>query len=207
MRRMWVAGAALAVMIGVWPAPGRCGEATRDRPKAWAQAVKRPGAPNFFRVTKALYRGAQPSAEGMRELKKMGIRTVVNLRSFHSDRDELGDTGMGYEHITMKAWHAEDKEVVRFLRIVTDKQRTPVFVHCQHGSDRTGTMVAIYRVAVCRWSKDEAIREMIEGGFGFHTVWRGLPEYIRGLDIQAMRRAAGIAERVEEGGAKRGKTP
>ena len=68
----------------------------------WATASEKPGLPNLHRVTDDLYRGAQPSAEGMRQLKKMGVRTVVNLRSFHSDRDEIGDTGLAYEHIYMK---------------------------------------------------------------------------------------------------------
>lgn len=160
--------------------------------REWARRIEKPGLPNLHRVTADLYRGAQPTAEGFRELKAMGIKTVVNLRSFHSDRDELGDTGLGYEHITTKAWHAEDKEVVRFLKIVTDKERTPAFVHCQHGADRTGTMCAIYRVAVCGWSKEEAIAEMTEGGFGFHRVWGNLVRYLRELDIESIECQAGM---------------
>ena len=162
------------------------------RDDAWATPIERPGLPNLHQVSKNLYRGAQPTAEGMRELKRMGIRTVVNLRSFHSDRDEIGDTALAYEHIYMKAWHAEDKETVRFLQIVTDPQRTPVFVHCQHGADRTGTMCAIYRIAVQGWTKDEAIREMTEGDFGFHEAWQNLLDYINGLDIQRLKREAGM---------------
>jgi len=100
----------------------------------------------------------------MRNLKKLGIRTIINLRSFHSDRDEIGETGLAYEHIYMKAWHPEDKEAVRFLQIVTDSKRTPVLVLCQHGADRIEAMIAIYRIAVQGWSKEEAIREMTEGG-------------------------------------------
>lgn len=72
----------------------------------------------------------------MKELKKMGIATVVNLRSFHSDRDEIGSTGLGYEHIYVKAWHPEEKEIIRFLQIVNDPKRQPVLVHCQHGAGR-----------------------------------------------------------------------
>jgi uncharacterized membrane protein YkvA (DUF1232 family)/protein tyrosine phosphatase (PTP) superfamily phosphohydrolase (DUF442 family) len=154
---------------------------------AGAVPIERPGLRNLHRVSDTLYRGAQPTAEGMRELKRMGIRTVINLRSFHSDRDELGQTGLAYEHLYMKAWHPEDEEVIRFLQIVTDPQRTPVFVHCQHGADRTGTMCAIYRIAVQGWTKDEAIREMTEGGFGYHEAWENLLLYIRNLDIERIR--------------------
>ena len=172
---------------------GRSAPASRpDTKRAWAPPMDRPGLPNLHKVSDDLYRGAQPTAEGMRELEKMGVKTVVNLRSFHSDRDEIGETALGYEHIYMKAWHAEDEEIVRFLRIVTDRSRTPVFVHCQHGADRTGTLCAIYRIAVQGWTKAEAIREMTEGGFGFHEGWRNLIEYIQGLDIEAIKRRAGL---------------
>ena len=134
----------------------------------------------------------------MRSLKDRGILTVVNLRSFHSDRDEIGNTGLAYEHIYMKAWHPERKEVVRFLQLVTDPKRTPVLVHCQHGADRTGTMIALYRVAVQGWSKEDAIREMTKGGFGFNEVWINLPDWIRILDVESIRREAGIKSVTEQ---------
>jgi archaemetzincin len=160
--------------------------------EGWATPLRAAGLPNLNCVTPALYRGAQPTAEGMRRLKKMGVRTVVNLRSFHSDRDEIGETGLAYEHIYMKAWNAEDEEVVRFLQIVSDPKRAPVFVHCQHGADRTGVMCAIYRVALCNWSKEKAMAEMTEGGFGHHSVWVNLRRYLRALDIDAMKKRAGV---------------
>lgn len=168
------------------------------RPTHWAQPVDVKGAPNLHQVSPSLYRSAQPTAEGMRNLKQQGVVTIVNLRSFNSDRDEIGATGLAYEHLYMKAWHPERKEAVRFLQIVTDPQRTPVLVHCQHGADRTGAMIAIYRVAVQDWSKEEAIREMTQGGFGFHMIWGNLPDWIRDLDVDSLRRDAGI-ERVADG--------
>ena len=164
------------------------------RPAHWAQPLERKELPNFFKVTDDLYRGGQPTAEGMRELKKMGIKTVINLRSYHSDRDKIGETGLAYEHIYMKTWHPEDEEVVRFLQIVTDSDRRPAFVHCQHGADRTGTMCAIYRVVIEGWSKAEAIREMVEGDFGFHKIWQNLLKFIRKLDIEDIKKRAGLAK-------------
>jgi protein tyrosine/serine phosphatase len=160
----------------------------------WAEPLELPGVENFHEVSEQLYRGAQPSAEGMEQLEKLGIKTVVNLRSFHSDRDEIGDANLGYEHMTMKPWHAEDKEVVRFLQIVSDANRVPVFVHCQRGADRTGTMCAIYRVAVQGWSKTEAIEEMTKGGFGFYEGWENIIEYIVELDVEAMKSRAGLKQ-------------
>ena len=163
-----------------------------NRPAHWAVPMQREGVPNLHKVSDALYRSAQPSAEGMRNLKAVGIETIVNLRSFHSDRDEMGDTGLAFEHITMKAWHAEEEDAVKFLQIVTNPKRCPVLVHCQHGADRTGTMCALYRVAVQGWTKEEALREMVQGGFGFHGIWENLIRWIDGLDIERIKKRAGI---------------
>lgn len=156
------------------------------------QHIRLEGVPNLHKVSDNLYRSAQPTAEGMKNLRKMGIETIINLRSFHSDRDEIGTTPLQYEHIYMKAWHPERKEAVRFLQIVTNPKRTPVLVHCQHGADRTGAMSALYRIAVQGWTKERAIREMTEGGFGYHDIWQNLPKWIEELDVQSIREEAGI---------------
>lgn len=163
-----------------------------DRPEKWAQPMAIDGVPNLHKVSDNLYRSAQPSAEGMINIRSIGVETVVNLRSFHSDSDNIAQTGMGYEHIYMKAWHPEEKEVIRFLQIVTNPKRTPVLVHCQHGADRTGTMSAVYRIAVQGWSTEEALREMVEGGYGFHGVWVNLVSWINSLNFDRIRKEAGI---------------
>jgi protein tyrosine/serine phosphatase len=95
-------------------------------------------------------------------------------------------------HIPVKTWDPKDEQVVRFLKTVTDKNRRPVFVHCQHGADRTGTMCAIYRVAVDGWTKQQAIDEMTKGGFGFHSVWTNLPKFIEKLDVKKVKAKAGL---------------
>jgi protein tyrosine phosphatase (PTP) superfamily phosphohydrolase (DUF442 family) len=167
-------------------------ESAPGRPALWAQPVKLDGVPNLYKVSDALYRSAQPTALGMTNLRKMGIKTVVNLRSFHSDRNEIGKTGLGYVHIFMKAWHPERQEIVRFLKIVSDPQRTPVLLHCLHGADRTGTMTALYRIVVQGWTKEAALREMTEGGYNFHAVFGNLPQWIEDLDVESIKRDVGI---------------
>jgi len=162
------------------------------RPANWAKPIQVEGVPNLYKVSDTLYRSGQPSAAGMKKLKGIGIETVVNLRSSHSDRALIEGTGLAYEHIVMKAWHAEEEDAVRFLQIVTNPKRSPVLVHCQHGADRTGSMCALYRVAVQGWSKDEALREMMQGGFGFHGIWENLIRWMNGLDIDRIKRKAGI---------------
>lgn len=163
------------------------------RPADWAEPIKLVGAPNLHKVSEDLYRSAQPTKKGMANLKAMGIETIVNLRSFHSDRDEIGETGLAYEHIYVKTWHPEKKEIVRFLQIVSNPRRTPVLVHCQHGADRTGTMCVVYRVLIQGWSLDDALKEMKEGGYGFHGIWVNLEPWIRKLDLEAISERAGLS--------------
>lgn len=161
------------------------------RSSAWAQPIERVGLPNLHQLSPQLYRGAQPTVEGLVELSRMGVKTVLSLRGFHDD-PLPPDTTLDYERISFKTWHPETEDVVRFLRVVTDETKQPVFVHCQHGADRTGMMCAIYRIAVDGWSKSEAIREMTDGGYGFHPLWTNLVTFVEKLDVDAVRRDAGL---------------
>lgn len=166
---------------------------SRDRPPAWAKPVAADGLPNLHQINDGLYRGAQPTAEGMKKLADMGVKTVVNLRDHHSDGDEIGDLPLACERMQMSAGDPEYDQAVRFLKIINDPARQPAFVHCQHGADRTGLMCAVYRVAVEGWDKDEALREMTRGGFGFHGTWEDIPRFLRDLDVEKLRADAGLA--------------
>jgi len=161
-------------------------------PAKWAQPIELAGVPNLHRVSETLYRSAQPTAEGMRALEKLGIRTVVNLRAHHSDADELSGTMLREESIPVDALHPRIEDLAHFLRIVNDPQKVPVLVHCQRGADRTGLAVAVYRVAMQDWTKEEAIREMTEGGFQFNAALTNLPKMIEAIDVAAIRRQAGM---------------
>lgn len=179
---------------GTAPGAAQVEQAETQRPANWAVQIQLLGLENLHKVSDDLYRGAQPTAEGFRQLKKLGIKTIVNLRSDHSDLEEMGDLGLKYVNIPTHAWHPETEDLAAFLKVVTDRSRTPVFVHCQHGSDRTGEICAAYRVAVQGWNVEDAIKEMLEGGYGFHSIWKGLmSSYLRGLNYDAIRRQAGIA--------------
>jgi protein tyrosine phosphatase (PTP) superfamily phosphohydrolase (DUF442 family) len=162
------------------------------RPAAWATKIERPGLPNLHKVNDQLYRGAQPNAEGFRQLEKLGVKTVLNLRSRHSNRDICGADSLTLMQIRMSPWDVTENDIVRFLRVVTDQKRQPVFVHCQHGADRTGVMCAAYRVVVEGWTKQQAIDEMTCGGFGFHWIWGNLPKLIERLNVDNVRAKAGL---------------
>src|SRR3974390_633074 len=148
------------------------------RPANWARPLIRPGLANFYEVTPNLYRGAQPSIEGMKELKAMGVKTVLNLRTFHSDNSLVSSGELKLARLHMKPWHAEDEDVVAFLKIASDTNNLPLFVHCQRGADRTGMICAVYRIVYCGWTKEAAIQEMEEGGFHFNREWQNIVNYI-----------------------------
>ncbi len=171
-----------------------CADEPPRNPK-WAAPRHEAGLPNLHRVSDRLYRGAQPTAEGMKRLHEMGVKTVINLRAFHSDRDEIGDTPLAYAHIRMIAVFPEEDEIVHALRILNDAERAPVFVHCMHGADRTGVVIAMYRIVMEGWTKDAAIDEMIHGGFGHHSIFKNLTTFIRELDVERIKQLLEHEER------------
>jgi len=157
-----------------------------ERPDRWAKPLARVGLPNLYKVSNGLYRGAQPTAAGFKSLQDMGVRTVVNLRTTHSDRQLVGELELELIEIPVQAWNAESEELARFLLVATDQTKTPVFVHCLHGADRTGMMSAIYRVMAGGWSKEEAIDEMKNGGYGHHSIFINLVGEVEKLDVAAL---------------------
>ncbi len=161
------------------------------------------GVPNFRRVTDRLYRGAQPSEAGFRYLRSIGVKTIVNLRHYHSDRSSLERVGgLDYEPLDIKAWSVYIGHAARFLRIATNRTRTPVFIHCNDGIGRTGVLCAMYRVVVCGWSKDDAVREFNEIAETDPRkdepeqmkIIQKLLDRLNDMDVEAVRRQAGLAE-------------
>lgn len=167
-------------------------EEQAHRNPEWAEPLELAGVENLHRVSAALYRGAQPTAEGMASLKQLGIKTIINLRDLHSDRDEIGDNSFNYIHIRFNAFAPSDENTEQFLRALNDPANLPAFVHCAHGADRTGTMCALYRIFFQGWDKEKAITELTEGGYNFHGLYQNLVAYLRDLDVEAMRQRAGI---------------
>jgi protein tyrosine/serine phosphatase len=147
--------------------------------------VELEGVPNLYRMTDNIYRSAQPTKEGFKNLEKLGVKTVLNLRGFHSD--DLSGTGIEEVRVKMEAWDPDYDELVRALRILSDSSSGPFLIHCQHGADRTGMISAVYRMVFQDWSRDKAIDEMTRGGYGFHAVWVKIPRFLRKLDIDALK--------------------
>ena len=165
--------------------------ATSNRNPNWATPLQKDGLPNLHLVAPNIYRGAQPLPEGFTSLKAIGVKTIINFRRFHSDEDEIKKAGIEgefqYKDIPMNTWDMTDERAALFLQIVEDENNLPVFYHCQHGADRTGTMTAVYRIAHQGWTKKAALDEMVNGGFGYHAVWTNLIKYLEGFDTARVR--------------------
>ena len=183
MKRWPLVAGAAALALGVASFPLGCGGKPRPDP---ARLETRPGLSNLGLVAEGLYRGAQPTDEGLDSLKAMDIRTVINLRHFHGHHEEKAcrERGLDYVWITLESGDApSDEDVRRFLQIATDPKRHPLFFHCMHGQDRTGTMCACYRMAVQDWPLPEALAEMDD--FGFNRLWRDLRAYVESFPARA----------------------
>jgi len=121
------------------------------------------GILNFGKVSERLYRGAQPDGEGLEHLKKLGVKLIINLREPGDDwKDEAAAAsacGILYTNFPMNGFSRPKDEQVRQILGLLESFSGPVFVHCQHGCDRTGTIVACYRIQHDRWSVELAMRE------------------------------------------------
>lgn len=161
-----------------------------DRPTQWAQSVPGVTVENLHRVTPVFYRSAQFSQDDVAQLQKLGIKTVISFRAFNSDDKILMGSGIAIARIPINTWDIDDEEVVQALKALRQaEQEGPFLIHCQHGADRTGLISALYRVLYQGWSKEQALDEMKEGGYGFHSVWRNIPRYMNDVDIDALRLA------------------
>jgi protein tyrosine phosphatase (PTP) superfamily phosphohydrolase (DUF442 family) len=165
--------------------------AEKVRPAEWAVPVTVEGVPNLFRVTPALYRSAQPSQLGFRNLTQLGIQTVINLRGGEDDGRAALALGFRLESVPLSAARVRHESNVQILRLLGQSDRGPILVHCQHGADRTGMICALYRMVYQGWDRGKAIDEMRKGGYGFHAIWHGLVDYLERVDVEALRKDLG----------------
>jgi len=146
------------------------------------QKRKIKGVSNFGEVTPTLFRGSQPSRDGFAALAKMGVDIVVDARSgnrTNSEGNEVAKFGMKY---VAMPWHCpfpNDAVLARFLKLLRENPDKRIFVHCRLGDDRTGMMIAAYRMAAEGWTANEAMREMQQFGFStvHHFLCPGLASY------------------------------
>jgi tyrosine-protein phosphatase SIW14 len=169
-----------------------------SQPRAIGRKLEEKGVPNFGEVAPNLYRGGLLNDAGIKALKRLGIDVVVNSSSDNlAERREVESLGMKYVAIP---WHCpwpHDEVFAKFLQVVHDNQSKKIFVHCRLGDDRTGMMVAAYRIAEEGWTADEAMNEMKSFGFtaSHHVLCPTLANYEKQFPKRLKNDAAFAAER------------
>lgn len=142
---------------------------------------------NLYEIDSGVYRSAQPSKKDLRALRQAGVMELLNLRRDRNKDSLRAISGSFVFHqVPLKASDIQEGRVMDALRVIRDR-KGPILIHCLAGSDRTGLISALYRVVFDYWSKEDAIREMKDGGFGFHKRFKNVPEYIRHLNTDSIR--------------------
>ncbi len=154
----------------------------------WAAGPGVAGVPNFHQVNENVYRGGQPSADGWPSLAKLGVKTVIDLRrpDEHSTAEEaraVEAAGMKYVNVPMKGVVAPSEDQVTKVLTLLLNSPDPVFVHCKRGADRTGTIIACYRMAHDRWNNKQALSEAKSLGMAWTQF--GLKSYIKSFQPNA----------------------
>jgi tyrosine-protein phosphatase SIW14 len=155
-------------------------EAKSTATRTIGRKLQEKGVPNFGEVTSTLYRGGLLNTTGLKALAKMGVKVVVDTHANDaSEEKEVKSLGMEYVAIP---WHCpwpHDEVFAKFLKVLQENKGKKVFVHCRLGDDRTGMMVAAYRMAEEGWTADEAMNEMRTFGFtrSHHFICPGLARY------------------------------
>jgi len=158
----------------------------------FAEKIHAQNLHNIHRIDAALYRSEQPNKRGMHELESLGIKSVVNLRRTRKDNWKARKTNLELHHVRINSWTIDYENLVAALQAI-DRAPKPALIHCMHGSDRAGAVTAAYRIAFNGWTKEEAIKELRLGGFGFHEEWfPNILRLIESIDEQQLRKDAGI---------------
>jgi protein tyrosine/serine phosphatase len=162
-------------------------DSASPRPPEWAQPVE--VQYNLFQMSPTLYRSALPGRGAIPLLEKLKVGTVINFLP-ESDSSWLSVPGITQVQLPYRTNHVDDADVLKVLRAIQTAQALgPVLMHCKHGSDRTGLMAGMYRVVIQGWSKEDALNEMTQGGFGDSTHFKDDVRYMMQADLDKLRTA------------------
>jgi len=156
------------------------------------------GVPNFHQVNERIYRGARPTIQGITSLAKLGVKTVLDLRESSgetaAEEKAVKAAGMIYVGIPMNGVRAPSNEqVARALGLFDDDSAAPVFVHCKRGADRTGTVVACYRIVHDHWDNQKALNEAKSDGM--HWFELSMQHFVMHYSPRDYQAAAGAGSR------------
>lgn len=156
--------------------------------------------PNFHEVNPKVYRGAQPQQGGINRLVQLGIKTIINLRDdderARAEETEAQKAGLRYFNLPLANFGKPDQTTVqRLLNLISAPENQPVFVHCKRGADRTGTIIAIYRIEFDGWTSEQAKDEAKRFGLGFWQVQ--MKDYIHDYYERRKQRTEPAVQRKE----------
>ena len=159
-----------------------------ERPANWAQPVEAAGLPNLHKVSDILYRSAQPESGGFASAEALGIKTVLNIQLLAQDEAlaQSEPTSLHLVHIPMTPIYFPEDQVSQALKTIKNGPH-PVLVHCRHGADRTGLIVALYRIIFQNWTREAAKDELVNGGFGYHEAFENILTAIDEANIDRLR--------------------
>ena len=177
----------LALLVGLAEIPAQAADSPDARPAEWAQPVEKDY--NLYQMSPTLYRSSLPDGAALPLLSKLRIGTVITFLP-ESDKRWLSTPGIEQVQLPYRTNHVDDSDILRALRTVQAAEaKGPVLMHCKHGSDRTGLVAAMYRVVVQGWSKEDALNEMTEGGFGDSHHFKDGVRYMMQADVEKLRTA------------------
>jgi tyrosine-protein phosphatase SIW14 len=160
---------------------------TRVRPDKWASKVIESSLKNWYKLDNHIYRSEQPDEKEFKIIKELGIGTILNLRERHTDNKETKNINLKLYHYKLSTRKINYNDLVKILKIIK-KEKSPILIHCWHGSDRTGAVAAVYRIIFQNWSKKDALDELINGGYGYHSIFTNIPELIKNLNIKKLKK-------------------
>jgi len=159
------------------------------------------------KINDFLYRGSQPNDAGLRELKKLGITLIIDLRGERkglakSERKKARGLGMRVVNIRASGWSTpKDKDLVEFLSLTQQRPREKIFVHCWLGGDRSGVYFAACRIAIDHWTAQQAIDEMHY--FHFKSFWHPrMKKYVENFPVHYAKSPAFAELRRQEVAAR-----
>lgn len=162
-----------------------------QRPQSWGTLIS--NTHNFYQISSDVFRSEQPSIDLIPSLEAHQINTIINLRARNEDAKVLKDQPFNLVHIPINTWAINRKDLLEAMRVIqtAKQQNQKILVHCYHGSDRTGATIAMYRIIFEHWAIEDAVKEMKQGGYGYHIIWKNIdhlftPENVKWIQQQLL---------------------
>ncbi|MEM1001105.1 MAG: dual specificity protein phosphatase family protein [Bacteroidota bacterium] len=175
--------------LSILPSQFTCAQKLREAEKLELGGLKR-----FYKLNDSVFRAEQPTKKEFIEMESMGIKSVINFRRNRKDDKKASNTDLQLIHQPLKAKEMTVDDLIDSLRNIQGAEK-PILIHCWHGSDRTGVVVAAYRIIFEDWTKKEAIEEFRKKEFGYHENWfPNLEDMLEDLNVPFVKKELGLLD-------------